>query len=138
MAKMKDKVKLAFYDQRNAAKSRKIPFKFTYEQWVAWWEAKLGPNWFEMRGCRKGDYCMARRGDKGPYAAWNVECVTVHLNAIERNLRQKGENHPNSTLTNSDAAVIRNSKLPKQVLAQQFGVTRGTIWRIQFKDRNFI
>jgi hypothetical protein len=65
----------AFYLHRFNATGRKISFEFTYEQWVAWWEEQLGPDWFERRGPWRGCYVMARRGDVGPYHPDNVMCV---------------------------------------------------------------
>lgn len=67
-----------------ATKQRGIDFDFTFEEWCAWWEKHLGPNWAVMRGCKKGQYVMSRRGDKGPYAAHNVRCILAEHNHLER------------------------------------------------------
>jgi hypothetical protein len=37
--------------RRRAEIDRGIEFSFTYEEWCRWWRAKLGPNWFSLRGC---------------------------------------------------------------------------------------
>jgi hypothetical protein len=73
-----------FLVHKRSAKERHIGFKFTYEEWVAWWETNLGPDWINKRGCKRGQYVMARKGDKGPYAPWNVECVTCSENIVGR------------------------------------------------------
>jgi len=54
----------AFDDQRKRAEERGIYFRFEFEEWLAWWKENLGPNWFEMRGRKKGQYVMARYKDQ--------------------------------------------------------------------------
>lgn len=70
----------AFAAQRKGAKERGIYFRFEFKAWVAWWEGELGPDWFSMRGRKRGQYVMARHQDKGIYAWWNVRCATVEEN----------------------------------------------------------
>jgi hypothetical protein len=62
------------------ARTRGIEWCFEYDQWVAWWVKHAGHDWMKKRGRRKGQYCMARRGDKGPYAPGNVDCISVSKN----------------------------------------------------------
>lgn len=64
----------------DAEVARGIEFHFTLLEWIQWWETNLGEDWFQMRGRLSHQYCMARKGDKGPYASWNVECITVAEN----------------------------------------------------------
>ncbi len=61
-----------FHTQKSLAKRRGIPFELTFEQWLDVWQAsgKLAE-----RGRKKGQYCMARKGDKGAYAVGNVEII---------------------------------------------------------------
>ena len=70
----------AFKRQKSHAIKRGIYFRFTFEEWTAWWEENLGPDWFKKRGRRKGQYVMARFEDKGIYTWWNVRCATVEEN----------------------------------------------------------
>ena len=70
--------------QRKAAARRDIIWKFTFEQWANWWRRKLGNNWLKKRGRKKGQYVMARKGDKGPYSVANVECKLTEDNCSER------------------------------------------------------
>lgn len=63
------------------AKKRGIPFEFSFEEWIAWWEAqgklqdKLN-NW--------GRWCMCRKGDEGPYCLANVYLGTRAKNTADR------------------------------------------------------
>lgn len=75
------RAKKAFYHHKSSAKQRGIDFLFTFEQWEAWWIKNLGDDWLEKRGSTKNKYCMARKGDSGPYSVENVKCKTVSENA---------------------------------------------------------
>lgn len=74
----------AYKRQKYDAAKRGIEFEFEFEEWLTWWEQQLGPDWIKLRGCRKGQFCMARKGDKGPYASWNVDCLTTTQNHKEQ------------------------------------------------------
>ncbi len=71
----------AFCGHASGAKRRGILFQFSFEEWWAWWQVD---NRWEHRGPRKGQYCMARRGDAGPYHPDNVYCATNEENAREK------------------------------------------------------
>jgi|SRR6185369_15376265 len=79
----KDKVWWAYYNHLAKARRRGIPFEFTFEEWVNWWEDHLGGNWFKKRGSHKGQYVMARFNDAGPYTPKNVKCILCTENASE-------------------------------------------------------
>ena len=70
----------AYKLQRYDAARRGITWYFNYISWKNKW-IKSG-HWHE-RGCHKGQYVMARFGDKGPYASWNVRICTVEENYKE-------------------------------------------------------
>src|SRR5215469_18965083 len=53
----------AFIKHRSVAKQRGIEFLLTFQEWLAIWHDS--GKWAE-RGCKQGQYCMARFGDKGP------------------------------------------------------------------------
>ena len=66
----KDKRYDRYIQHRNAApRDRGIPFNMTFAEWWDIWE-KSG-HW-EDRGHCKGQYCMSRYGDLGPYEIGNV------------------------------------------------------------------
>lgn len=78
----RDIVVSAYHNHRIRAKRRGIPFLLTYEEWcVIWMESGK----WEERGHNRGQYCMARFGDKGGYEVGNVRICTVEENAAERN-----------------------------------------------------
>jgi len=73
----------AYRSQCNVARQRNIPWELTYETWCAWWEQQLGPNWFQLRGRKAGQYCMSRYGDIGPYSMENIRCILHTENTKE-------------------------------------------------------
>lgn len=68
---MKD-YRSAFYSQRNTARERGIEFLLTFDEWLQIW---LDSGHLQERGRKCGQYCMARFGDKGPYAIGNVKII---------------------------------------------------------------
>lgn len=66
-----------YKNQRNAAMYRQIPWEMTFEQWLSVW--RESGKW-EQRGKGRGGYCMARRGDTGPYSVENVYITTCDDN----------------------------------------------------------
>ena len=73
-------IKRRFYLHRKNSEWRKIPFRLTFDQWLKIW-TKSG-HLYES-GKRKGEYCMARRRDRGAYEVGNVRIVTVEKNHSE-------------------------------------------------------
>ncbi len=85
----------AYKQHRKNAARRKIDFLLTLEEWTAIW-VESG-HWAE-RGCRRGQYVMARIGDQGPYAVGNVKIISTSENIREMflnvpNLRNKVTAH---------------------------------------------
>ncbi len=69
------------YSQHKAsAKQRGIPFLLSYTEWLAIWQAS---GHLSERGRGREKYCMARFGDRGPYAVGNVKIVQNAQNASE-------------------------------------------------------
>lgn len=58
--------------QQHNAKSRGVEWAITFPEWVRVWDES--GRWAD-RGLGLGRYVMARRGDVGPYAPWNVYIV---------------------------------------------------------------
>jgi hypothetical protein len=70
-------------DWRNCmvdASRRNIVFLLTYEQWLEVWQRS---GYLDKRGCKKGQYVMARFGDIGPYSLDNVKIVPQEDNHAE-------------------------------------------------------
>jgi|SRR5882672_8627841 len=128
------KAKRAYRGQIGMAKQRGIEFLFDFPAWSKWWFKQLGPNWQVLRGCRKGQYVMARERDKGPYASWNVECILGKQNAADaaKNGRYPtGENNGLAKLTESQVIKIYKMGGIRTHIARQFGVHRTTIKHIK-------
>jgi hypothetical protein len=101
--------KEAFNNQKSTAKGRGIPFLLTFDQWWKIWEKSK--KW-EKRGFKKGQYVMARFGDKGPYAEDNVKIVTSEENHIEALIGNKfslGCRPSSETRAKLSAAKIGNT-----------------------------
>jgi hypothetical protein len=77
------KERSVWLSQRHGAGRRGIEWDFPYEDWIAWWKHHLGDDWYYLRGNSDGKYVMARHGDTGPYARWNVKCITMNENLAE-------------------------------------------------------
>lgn len=71
----------AYRGHRKNAKKGGVEFLLTFEEWLDIWETS---GHLHERGCRKGQYVMARYGDQGPYAIGNVRICTVEENHKER------------------------------------------------------
>ena len=70
----------AYTNHKNHARRRGIPFLLTFEEWCDIW---YDSGKFAERGHSKGQYVMARFGDKGPYAVGNVQIITCSENMAE-------------------------------------------------------
>lgn len=86
MSVYKNETDKAFYQQRAAAKMRGVAFDLTFEQWFAIWSrsGKLSD-----RGCKTGQYVMARYNDVGPYAVGNVKIIRHAENTQEGRFGRK-------------------------------------------------
>jgi hypothetical protein len=94
-----------FYSQRFTAARRGIEWRLTYEQWLSIW-TKSGK--LSQRGRRSHEFCMARKGDSGPYAVGNVRIVTNWQNHHERDV---------SAVADANRRRMRDPKWVKKVRA---------------------
>lgn len=69
-----------WYMHRRDALRRGIPFLLSFEQWMHIWQES--GHWRE-RGKKKGQYVMARPGDKGAYEEGNVKIILQEDNTRE-------------------------------------------------------
>ena len=65
-----------FYHQMKNAERRGVPFRLTFDQWLAIWKQ----SGHSPGGQSNADYCMARHGDKGAYEIGNVSIITCEEN----------------------------------------------------------
>jgi hypothetical protein len=75
--------RVAFAKQKQHAKLRGIPFLLTFEEWSAIWHES---GKFADRGRCKGQYVMARFGDRGGYEIGNVYIITHSQNVSDGSL----------------------------------------------------
>ncbi len=123
---------VAFNDQRKSARKRGIGWQFTFDGWVKWWEAQLGPDWFKMRGHFYGQYVMARNGDEGPYAPSNVRAAKVEDNHGEFNRNKPGGNRKKRRhLSPQTVAAIYQAEGLYADLAKRFKLDVHSIHRIK-------
>jgi len=96
--KINPDVRKRFNEHRNNARMRGIEFLLTIDEWCQIWFDS--GHWHE-RGRQRGQYCMARFGDKGSYAASNVKIILHSDNVKEEVIseagRQKLVEHGRST-----------------------------------------
>ncbi len=122
-------------------RTRGIPFEFGPLEWIAWWEEHLGPDWLQKRGRKRGQYVMARLGDKGPYSPINVKCILSEDNCSERKINgtdaaphkkaRPGALNGNAKLTEDQVIEIFRSKLPKRALSRKYKIARDSITAIK-------
>ncbi len=77
---MSRKLAQAYCMQKHDAKRRNIQFELSFDEWMKVWEDS---GHLLERGRKRGQYVMARFGDSGPYAVWNVKIIKT-----EENLRE--------------------------------------------------
>ena len=73
------RAKEAYWAQKANAKARGKDWKFTLEEWISWWEEKLGANWLEKRGTKTGSHYQSIKRGK----SWKH--VTKDLGPAHRN-----------------------------------------------------
>ena len=119
---------------RYNALNRNVVFEFGPKEWIVWWENNLGVNWIKKRGRRRNQYCMARKGDKGPYATWNVDCILTLQNCADRKTNgtakgaiQIGEKNNKAKLTSSSVLKIFKAKGPSSEVCKSYGVSQCTV-----------
>lgn len=69
-----------FAESKYDARRRGVVFLLTFDQWLSIW--KRSGKW-TRRSNRRGGYCMARFGDRGPYAVGNVKIILHSDNVSE-------------------------------------------------------
>jgi hypothetical protein len=77
---MRPRYRDQYMQHRRDAKARGIGFLLSFEDWLAIWVAS---GKLDLRGTKKGQYCMARYGDVGPYALGNVRVILHSQNVKE-------------------------------------------------------
>ncbi|QWG13643.1 hypothetical protein KMZ29_02580 [Bradyrhizobium sediminis] len=76
------------------ARVRGIEFTLSFGEWLGIWIASRK---LLRRGCRRGQYVMARIGDRGAYAVGNVNIVLATENIAEARRGKPGTPHSAET-----------------------------------------
>jgi hypothetical protein len=129
-------MKTAYSLHKSVARNRGIEWFFNFITWADWWNRQKGFDWMNKRGTTKGKYVMARKGDKGPYAVWNVECKTVEDNHRDRTLNGLtvcGEKHHCSKVTTQQVLEIYKSHEPHLVLSAKYGINKTAVRDIKVR-----
>lgn len=110
---------------KNGANRRGIDFLFTFEEWFKIWMDS--GHWHE-RGRKKGQYVMARFGDKGPYAIGNVKIILHEENASEGTTGRKLSDERLAALVKIHRGRVKTeserAKLSKALLGRKFSMER--------------
>lgn len=81
------RMRMVFYSHRHTSGRRGIEFLMTYEEWFGvWWRSGR----IAEMGRKRGQYCMSRPGDRGPYAVGNVRIVRQEENKSEYQRSPRG------------------------------------------------
>ena len=102
--------KAEYYQHRVNARVRGVAFELTFDEWLAIWEAS---GHLHERGRGRGKYCMARDGDKGPYAVGNVKIVLYEENDRERKPYWLGKKFSEETRRKISEACRGSNTAPK-------------------------
>jgi hypothetical protein len=97
-----DPIHARFVLQRGVAKARGIEWQLPYWEWLQIWQDS---GHLHERGIHKGQWCMARNGDIGPYAARNVRIVRVEKNNSDANSRRRCLMWPEQDLEEAEQAA---------------------------------
>ena len=105
--------KQVYMTHKRNAKKRNIDFFLTFDEWLDIWN-KSGK--LHLRGRKKGQYCMARIGDVGPYMVGNVYIELSDINCklphdgISKSQEQKYKmSLASKGVKKSQAAVAKNA-----------------------------
>lgn len=130
----------AFHNHRSNAKFRGIGFELAFEHWLKIW---LDSGHLAERGNKRGQYCMARFGDKGPYAVGNVKIITMEENRSEQVVSdvQRAE-HSQWMMGNQNVAEYARSDEGRAAMSQRsigkqygLGSTRSDEWCAEQSQR---
>jgi hypothetical protein len=100
---------------RGHAKRRGIDFLLSYEEWFQIWQES---GHLHERGYRKGQYCMARFGDVGPYVVGNVHIILHADNSREGHTEENANKRIAATKEANARRVYKKFKLTEEQKAK--------------------
>jgi hypothetical protein len=121
------KLRVRFCAQQSSADERSIDFTLSFGQWLDIW---ITSGKLLKRGRHRGDYVMARIGDRGPYALGNVEIIPHAENIRQFHL---GKIVSPETCRKISAAKIGQPKSPEHRAKLSLAL-RGRPWSQRRRD----
>jgi len=124
--------KKAYDDQKRHANTRHISWEIPYEAWLEMW---LVSGKWEQRGRKKGQYCMCRYGDVGPYSVRNC-----YIDLTDNNQQVRWE-EVRKVLPQQHADIIRlwyDTNLTQYSIAAMYGVDQSYISKIISKYKKVL
>ncbi len=100
---------IRFKQHRNRARASGIGFELSFENWLKIW---MDSGQINNRGTRKGQYVMARNGDKGPYKIGNIRIITAQENGSEKRHSEKHKRYMRDIMRGNSHAL--GKKLSKK------------------------
>lgn len=110
MPKDRNDPRVKFSSHKSNAKKVGTEFLLTFEEW---WKIWSDSGHYHERGQHRGQYVMARIGDKGPYAVGNVKIVKHEENDSEGALHPRSDEHKRKVTE----VLTKRNKTKKQRLA---------------------
>ena len=105
--------KQSYMTHKRNAKKRNIDFFLSYDEWLNIW---IQSGKLHLRGPKKGQYCMARIGDIGPYSIGNVyielsdiNCKLPHDGHLKSEQQKYKMSLAQKGISKSPAAVAKNA-----------------------------
>lgn len=105
-----------YQSQKYTSSRRQIKFLLSFEQWVKIWEDS---GRLDARGRVRGAYCMARLGDKGPYAVGNIKIITFDANCAERIFSESTRNKMRRAQIGRKHTTVTKAKIRAASLKQR-------------------
>ena len=124
--------KKAYDDQKRHANARNISWEISYEDWLEMW--LISGKW-SQRGRKKGQYCMCRYGDIGPYSVRNC-----YIDLTDNNQQVRWED-VRKLLPQKYLDIVRlwyDSNLTQDAIAKRYDVDQSYISKIISKYKKVL
>lgn len=124
----------AYMQQRKSAIARNVGWEITFAEWCQIWDES--GKW-EQRGRGKGDYCMARYGDSGPYKIGNIyiaSCVenisdSYKFKPVSERYGRSKRDQDGFTPKERIVVDLFSAGLNTDAIAAQLGCQRQTVYQ---------
>jgi hypothetical protein len=112
---------------KSKAKARGITFDLTFDEWWSIWEQS---GKYALRGCRKGQYVMSRKGDIGSYSIHNV-----FIQSCEDNHRQvQLSSQARLVMSSKSKSMTRTDEHKANQSKAMMGKNKGKVYGPRIKE----